>query len=368
VGDVVRAPCAGSLLAIATLVLSVTTLAAPQDALLQSEALKADQRMLDNVRAFAKALHGVLGREPSLAALEVSENTGSALVRLEDGSTRSFAFVEGKLSEPDPSPLRDESPPAEALAGRFTFASIDFNRVRAALKAQRAKPGHGGDTAPELAIRYRSIVGRWMLTVQLGSMASAGLELISYDFRSGEVVDLKGIVAKRNAEVEAHNQRVRAQQKAFDDEQQRLAQINMLGLGAEALNALAREVGTTPYLRNVVVEVEQIRLTTLDPRAGGEVVTYRYNRSKKLVRMDTREAQITRCEDPFTAGEFDWMLLPALVEQAFVALGTDRSADVRVDVERPHGCGPLHAQVSLEKNHNINGAYFDRGGHLYRVD
>jgi hypothetical protein len=199
----------------------------------------------DNVQAFAKALRGALGREPSLAALEVSENTGSALVRSDDGGTRSFAFVEGKLSEPDPSPLRDESPPAEALAGRFTFASIDFNRVRAALKAQ----------------------------------------------------------------------------------------INMLGLGAEALSALAREAGTTPYLHNVVVEIEQIRLTTLDPSAGGEVVTYRYNRSRKLVRLDAREAQITRCADPFIAAEFDWTLLPTLVEQAFVALGTDRSADVRVDVE-----------------------------------
>ncbi len=61
-------------------------------------------------------------------------------------------------------------------------------------------------------------------------------------------------------------------------------------------------------------------------------------------------------------------MLPALVEQAFVALGTDRSADVRVDVERPNACGPVHAQVSLELNHNINGAYFDRSGRLYRID
>ena len=100
-----------------------------------------------------------------------------------------------------------------------------------------------------------------MVAIQVGSMATDGLDLVSYDFRTGETVDLKGIVDKRNAEVEAHNARVRAEQKAFDDEQKRLATINMLGLGAEAVQALSRDVGATLYLRNVVIEVEQIRLT-----------------------------------------------------------------------------------------------------------
>ncbi len=259
-------------------------------------------------------------------------------------------------------------PPSSAIASRFAFDSIDLNRVRAALKAQRARPGHVGDSAPELEVRYRSIVGRWMLTVQLGSMASNGFELVSYDFRTGAAIDLKGIVDKRNAEVEAHNQRVRAQQKAYDDEQKRLSQINMLSLAPDAMRALAHDAGSTLYLRNVVVEVEQIRITMLDARAGGEVVTYRYNRAGKLSRMDKRESQITRCEDPFAADDFDWARVPALVEQAFVAIGVDRSAEIRVDVERPDKCGPLHAQVSLQKNSTINGAYFDRGGRLYKVD
>jgi hypothetical protein len=164
---------------------------AAQDDLLYREALKADQRMYDNLQAFAKALRAVLGSEPKLSALEVSENTGSALVRNDDGSTRSFEFVEGKLTEPDRSPLRDEGPRDRAIADRFIFGDIDLNKVRAALKAQRARPGHIGDTAPELAVRYRSIVGRWMLTIQVGSMAIGGLDLVSYDFRTGEAVDLK---------------------------------------------------------------------------------------------------------------------------------------------------------------------------------
>jgi len=348
--------------------LSLGASAAPQDDILYREALKADQRMFDNLQAFAKALRGALGREPMLSAIQVSENTGSALVRSDDGGTRTFSFVEGKLSEPDPTPLRDESPPDQQLASRFRFDSIDLNRVRAALKQQRTRPGHVGDSGPELEVRYRSIVGRWMLTVQLGSMASGGFELVSYDFRTGATVDLKGIVDKRNAEVEAHNQRVRAQQKAYDDEQKRLSQINMLSLAPDAVRALARDAGSTLYLRNVVVEVEQIRLTMQDLRAGGEVVTYRYNRAGKLSRTDKREPQITRCEDPFGAEDFDWSKVPMLVEQAFVAIGADRSAEIRVDVERPDKCGPVHAQVSLQKNSVINGAYFDRGGRLYKVD
>jgi hypothetical protein len=342
--------------------------AAAQDDLLYREALKADQRMFDNFLAFAKALRGALGGEPKLSALEVSENTGKALVRLDDGSTRSFRFVEGKLSEPDPSPQPDEGPKESAVADRFTFDAIDLSKVRAVLKAQRARPGHGGDTAPELAVRYRAIVGRWMLTIQVGSMAIGGLDLVSYDFRTGEAIDLKGIVDKRNAEVEAHNQRVRAQEKAYEDEQKRLATINMLGLGDEALRVLSREVGSMPYLRNVVIEVEQIRLTVLDPRERGETVTFRYNRAKKLSRLEKLEPQITKCEEPFPADEFSWSMVPQLVEQAFVAIGVDRSADIRVDVERPNKCGPVHAQVSLEKNHTINGAYFDRGGRLYRAE
>jgi hypothetical protein len=342
--------------------------AAGQDDLLYREALKADQRMYDNLQAFAKALRARLGSEPKLSALEVSENTGSALVRNDDGNTRSFQFVEGKLSEPDHSPLHDEGPKDRAIADRFTFDAIDLNKVRAALKAQRARPGHFGDTAPELAVRYRTIAGHWMLTVQVGSMAIGGLDLVSYDFRTGEAIDLKGIVDKRNAEVEAHNQRIRAQEKAYEDEQKRLATINMLGLGGEALQALSREVGSTPYLRNVVIEVEQIRLTVLDPRERGETVTFRYNRAKKLSRMEKREVQITKCEEPFPADEFSWSLVPQLVEQAFVAIGVERSAEIRVDVERPNKCGPVHAQVSLEKNNTINGAYFDRSGRLYRAE
>ncbi len=341
--------------------------AAAQDDLLHREALKADQRMYDNFQAFARALRAAVGSEPKLAALEVSENTGSALVRSDDGQTRSFTFVEGKLAEARSS-LRDEAPADQALSGRFTFDAIDLNRVRAALKAQRARPGHSGDTAPELGVRYRTIVGRWMVTVQLGSMATNGLDLVSYDFRTGETVDLKGIVAKRNAEVEAHNTRVRAEQKAFDDEQKRLEQINMLGSAADGVQALTREVGAPLYLRNVVIEVEQIRLTLNDPRSHGELVTYRYNRAKKLTRMEKRESQVTKCEEPFPADEFNWAQVPQFVEQAFVAIGADRSAEIRVDVERPDKCGPVHAQVSLDKNHNINGAYFDRSGRLYRVD
>jgi hypothetical protein len=345
-----------------------SALAGPQDDLLLREALKADQRMYDNFHAFAKALRAAVGTEPKLSALQVSENTGGALVRQDDGRTRSFSFVEGKLAEPSPNPLRDEAPSEQALAGRFTFADIDLNKVRAALKVQRAKPGHIGDTAPELSVRYRSIVGRWVVGIQLGSMAIGGLDLVAYDFRTGEAIDLKGIVDRRNAEVEAHNARVRAQEQAFEAEQKRLAGINMLGLGAEAVGALTREVGVPFYFRNVVLEVEQIRLTFLDPRAHGELVTYRYDRAKSLKRMDRSESNITRCEEPFPVDDFPWVAVPQLVEQAFVALGVDRDADIRVDVERPNKCGPVHAQVSLEKSNHINGAYFDRSGRIIRVD
>jgi hypothetical protein len=111
-----------------------------------------------------------------------------------------------------------------------------------------------GDTAPELWVRYRAVVGRWIVGIQVGSMAIAGLDLVSYDFRTGEAIDLKGIVDKRNAEIEANNARVRAQQAAFDAEQKRLATINMLGLAGDAVAALNREVGAPFYFRNVVVE------------------------------------------------------------------------------------------------------------------
>jgi hypothetical protein len=348
--------------------LATSVLAGPQEDLLLREALTADQRMYENFQAFAKALRAAVGSEPKLSALEVSENTGDALVRQDDGRTRTFAFVEGKLSEPSPHPLGDEAPAEQQLSGRFTFADIDLSKVRAALKAQRARPGHFGDTAPELWVRYRTVVGRWIVGIQLGSMATAGLDLASYDFRTGEAVDLKGIVDRRNAEIEANNVRVRAQQAAFDAEQQRLATINMLGLGADAVGALTREVGVPFRFRNVVLEVEQIRFTFVDPRANGELVTYRYNRAKLLKRLDRRESNITRCEELFGADEFPWAMVPQLVEQAFVALGLDRDADIRVDVERPPKCGPAHAQVSLEKNSRTNGVYFDRFGRVIRVE
>jgi len=331
--------------------------ASPQDDLLLREALKADQRMYDNFQAFAKALRAAVGGEPKLSALEVSENTGGALVRQDDGRTRSFSFVEGKLTEPSGNPLRDEAPPDQQLSGRFTFGDIDLNKVRAALKAQRAKPGHIGDTAPELWVRYRTVVGHWIVGIQVGSVAIAGLDLVSYDFRTGEAVDLKGIVDKRNAEIEVNNA-----------EQKRLETINMLGFGADAVASLTREVGAPFYFRNVVIEVEQIRLTFHDPRAHGELVTYRYNRARTLKRMDKGESSITRCEEPFPVDEFPWTTVPRLVERAFVALGVDRDAEIRVDVERPNKCGPVHAQVSLEKSSRINGVYFDHSGRIVRVD
>lgn len=362
-----RLPVRGLVICMLT-ALAPSAPAGPQDDLLLREALKADQRMYDNFQAFARALRAAVGGEPKLSALEVSENTGGALVRLDDGSTRSFSFVEGVLKEPSGNPLRDEAPPEQVLPGRFTFGDIDLNKVRAALKTQRAKPGHIGDSAPTLWVRYRTIVGRWIVGIQVGSLALPGLDLVAYDLRTGEAVALKSIVDKRNAEVEAHNAGVRAQQAAFDAEQQRLATINMLGLGAEAVGALVREVGAPFYFRNVVLEVEQIRLTFLDPRAHGELVTYRYNRAKALKRVDRVEPKISRCEQPFPVDDFPWPMVPQLVEQTFVALGMDRDADIRVDVERPNKCGPAHAQVSLEKSNRINGVYFDRSGRTIRVD
>ncbi len=135
--------------------------AGPQDDLLLREALKADQRMYDNFQAFAKALRAAVGGEPKLSALEVSENTGGALVRQDDGRTRSFSFVEGKLTEPSGNPLRDEAPPDQQLSGRFTFGDIDLNKVRAALKAQRAKPGphrrHGARAMGPIPGRRRAL-------------------------------------------------------------------------------------------------------------------------------------------------------------------------------------------------------------------
>jgi len=62
--NIVRVRSAGSALATAALVLwAALALAASQDVLLYSEALKADQRMFDTAQAFANALRSALGRE-----------------------------------------------------------------------------------------------------------------------------------------------------------------------------------------------------------------------------------------------------------------------------------------------------------------
>jgi len=83
--------------------------------------------------------------------------------------------------------------------------------------------------------------------------------------------------------------------------------------------------------------------------------------------MGKGESNITRCEEPFPVDEFPWTMVPGFAEQAFVALGVDRDAGIRVDVERPNKCGPVRAQVSLEKDSHINGVYFDRSGRVIRV-
>ena len=359
-------------LALAIFGAGISIAASPQDELILREALKSDQRLFDNFRAFAAALRAGIGGEPRLSRLEVSENTGSALVRLDDGRVRSFAFVEGQLSERRVS-LRDETPEDQALAKRFTFDAIDLDKIRAALKAQRAKPGHRGDSAPVLSVGYRAIAGRSLVGIAVGSMAINGIDLVSYDLYTGEAVDLKGMIAKANAEVAEHNRRVeaqiRAQEHADAEEKARLSKIDMLALGGEAVSAMLQKLGGTDLrLRNVVLMNEEVHLTFKDTRASGALVTYRYDRRRALERLDSRESEITRCEQPYSAEEFEWSSLPRLVARSFDTLNIERDAAVRVDVERADRCGPLRAQVSLAKNGLVLSAFFDQSGRLYRVE
>ena len=65
----------------ALMAFSLLAPAGPQDDLLLREALNGDQRMYANFQAFAKALRAAVGEEPKLSVLEVSENTGGALMR-----------------------------------------------------------------------------------------------------------------------------------------------------------------------------------------------------------------------------------------------------------------------------------------------
>jgi hypothetical protein len=345
--------------------------AAPQDALIRREALSGDQRLFDNFRAFALALRGATGGEPKLSRLEVSENTGAALVRQDDGRVRSFSFVEGQLSERRVS-LRDEAPADQALARRFTFDAVDLDKVRGALKAQRAQPGHGGDSAPTLSVGYRAIAGRSLVSIEVGSMAINGLDLVSYDLATGEAVDLKGMLAKANAEVAEHNRRVEARIKAQErrdaEEQARLSKIDMFSFGGDAVAALQQNAGLGLRLRNVVLMNEEIHLTFADARTGEGLVTYRYDRRKMLDRLDSRETEITRCEQPFSPDEFEWSRVPELVQRSFDTLQFERDAHVRVDVERANRCGPPRAQVSLSKNGRVLSAFFDQSGRLYHVE
>ena len=92
-------------------------------------------------------------------------------------------------------------------------------------------------------------------------------------------------------------------------------------------------------------------------------------RSRWLHRWTTSSiARRSGRTERFGADDFDWALVPQLVERAFVAIGIERNAEIRVDVERPNQCGPLHVQVSLEKDHRTLGAFFDRAGRLNRVE
>jgi len=350
-----------------TMVAMAAPVAVAADDLVYREVLKGDQRMYDNFRAFAGALRAALGGEPKMSRLEVSENTGSALVRLDDGRVRSFAFVEGALSERRV-PLQDEAPPEQALSKRFGFDAVDLDRVRAALKVQRAKPGHRGDSSPRISVGSRALKRRSLVGIEVGSMAIQGLDLLSYDLDTGEPVDLKGMLARANAEIAEHNRRVEAQARAFEEEEKRLSKIDMLGFGSDAVIALQRDTGPAPRLRNVVLVRDEVRLTLADARAGGELVTYRYDRRGMLSRRDSRESEITRCEQPFAADDFDWPRVPQMVQQAFATLNIARDAAIRVDVERTDRCGPVHAQVSLSKDGLTLSAFFDVSGRLYHVE
>ena len=88
--------------------------------------------------------------------------------------------------------------------------------MRAALRTHRAQPGRFGDSAPELRVGYNRLTQRWLVIIQLGSLAFMGLDAIAYDLKTGAPFDLMAVVRRRNAEVEAHNRRVDEQRKAND--------------------------------------------------------------------------------------------------------------------------------------------------------
>ena len=364
-------------LAVSFLLLGAAAVGAQTTADIQRrEALRSDDRMYADFRAFAAALRAAVNGEPRMSLLEVSENTAFAIVRADDGSVRQFSWVEGKLSDPATSLRKDEATDAEAMANRFTFADVDLEHVRAALRTHRAQPGRFGDSAPELRVGYNRLTQRWLVIIQLGSLAFMGLDAIAYDLKTGAPFDLMAVVRKRNAEVEAHNRRVDEQRKANDviraqrqAEEERLAKIRMYPNGRPAYESLVRELGREPHLKNVVLNEVEVNLTLWDERANNMLVTYTLDRNMDLRRASEVQKDLTGCDRHYTGSEVDWEKIPFLIDVAYSVLGITPGAGVRVDVERPERCGPVQTQVSVQVgNSAVRSAWFDGAGRLVRAD
>ncbi len=346
-------------IAIAASIATLASAQAPDTRALQiREAQRSDERLFTYYGRFKTALTARFGADPLLSKLQVSEVEAQALVHpRRDAPAEHVIWQEGKWISTANRQLRPWVSATEAQAHLFPLSAAAEKLWREKFRAHREKPQQAADHLGEVTVGYFGApFDRLAVEVQVGSMSTGALDAFVFDAANGEMLDVKGTIAKARADRAATARREAAADKA-------VAQRDLIVEAAQALADFRRDVGSAKLMA-VWIERDKIAFVQTDR------VIVDYDRRARFARRAEPYASAWLCTDGFNETDVDWRTLPALVEKAMLAGNMDDEdrAYAAIDVERPRDCAPPTIEVKFN-NYRSPKPYvrFDARGRLQKT-
>jgi hypothetical protein len=348
--------------AFAAMIVSIGAVASAQTpdtrAILIREAQRSDERLFAYYGRFKAELIARYGGDPLLSKLQVSEVEAQALVHPTRGAAAEHViWQEGKWISTANRQLRPWVSAADAQAHLFALSAVGEKRWRDKFRGHREKPQQAADHLGDLTVGYFGApFNRLAVEVRVGSLSTGTIDTFVFDAATGEMLDVKGAVAKARADRDAAARREAAADKA-------VANRDLIGEAAQALAAFRQNVGPAKLMA-VWIERDKIAFVQTDR------VIVDYDRRSRFARRAEPYTSAWLCADGFADADIDWRELPALVEKAMLAGNMDDEdrAYAAIDVERPRECAPPTIEVKFN-NYRSPKPYvrFDARGRLQKT-
>jgi len=322
------------------------------------EAQRTDERLFAYYARFKVALIARFGADPLLSKLQASEVEAQALVHAtRDAPAEHVIWQDGKWISNANRQLRPWVSASAAQAHLFALSMAGEKLWREKFRAYRQTPQQAADHLGDVTVGYYGApFDRLAVEVQVGSMSTGALDAFAFDAATGEMLDVKGAVAKARADRLAAARREAAANEAT-------ANRDLVVEAAQALADFRQNAGSA-RLMAVWIERDKIAFVQTDR------VIVDYDRRARFARRAEPYTSGWLCTDGFDDKDIDWRGMPALIEKAMLAGNMDDEdrAHAAIDVERPRDCAAPTIEVKFT-NYRSPKPYvrFDARGRLLKT-